>query len=483
MGFVKAKVEVLSQEEIFRVHEASLRILAKTGFRVPHEECLRRCESLGATVDQNTQVVRVPVPVMEDLIASIRRKNATEKQIKLQKMKAEGLVQDGEVKRDKLYGHISTQVFIVDYASGKRRYGLADDVMKGIKLVQGLINIPFCNAVTIPSDVHPKFTDVVSHQLIYKYSKKPGGTYILTPKSAKWIIEMSRLMGTSTGYGLETVSPLQFRKESLDMAMVFADTEMGYWIGPMTMAGATSPVTLAGTLTVENAEILASIFLVKALSGDKASYGYGSPNHVMDLRTMLCSFGAPSQALFGIAAGQMAKYYGLDASSNSGLTDALYPDFQAGFEKALNAVFSLLGGTMGIGCQGIVGADMGISLEQLVMDNEWMGAYNHVMDGFSADVETIAEDLIQELGIGGNYMAEEHTVEYMKESQWRTTLFNRNAWENETAGGGAPLLQKSSQRVEALTAGYKNMEPVRDAEICKELDALVKYARKDIVGE
>ena len=465
MGRINAKVEVLSSEEIARVHEASLHILEKTGFKVPHEECLNRCERLGAMVDRKSQVVRVPRSVMETMLAQVKSEKAA--------------CAADRPRRDKLTGSISTQVFIVDYQTGTRRYGLRDDVMKGISLVQSLDNIPSCNAVTIPSDVHPGLSDVVSHQLIYKYSKKPGGTYILTPNSAKWIIEMARLTGNSTGYGLETVSPLQFRKESLDMAMVFADTEFGYWIGPMVMSGATGPITLAGTLTMENTEILASIFLVKALNGRGISYGSG--NHTMDMRTMLCSFGAPGQALLGIAAGQMGKFYGLEVTSNSGLTDALYPDFQGGIEKSMNAIFSLLGGTTGIGCQGIVGADMGISLEQLVLDNEWVDSYNYVMEGFTADVEHIAEDLIHELGIGGNFIAEEHTVEHLRESQWATRLFNRSAWDAGVAGGGSTLLDRAHQRVEALTTGYGGMEPVLDASTCEKLDYLVKCASEELV--
>lgn len=465
MGKINATVEVLSSEEIARVHEASLRILEKTGFKVPHEECLNRCERLGAMVDRKSQVVRVPRSVMEAMLAQVKSEGHTHS--------------PGRKDQKKLTGNISTQVFIVDYQTGTRRYGLQDDVMKGISLVQGLDNIPSCNAVTIPSDVHPGLSDVVSHQLIYKYSKKPGGTYILTPNSAKWIIEMARLTGNGTGYGLETVSPLQFRKESLDMAMVFADTEFGYWIGPMVMSGATGPITLAGTLTMENTEILASIFLVKALNGRRIAYG--SSNHTMDMRTMLCSFGAPGQALLGIAAGQMGKFYGLEVTSNSGLTDALYPDFQGGIEKSMNAIFSLLGGTTGIGCQGIVGADMGISLEQLVLDNEWVDSYNYVMEGFTADVENIAEDLIHELGIGGNFIAEEHTVEHLRESQWATRLFNRSAWDAGAIGGGSTLLDRAHQRVEALTAGYGSMEPVLDASACERLEYLVKCASEELV--
>lgn len=109
---------------------------------------------------------------------------------------------------------------------------------------------------------------------------------------------------------------------------------------PLVLAGSTAPVTLAGALAQQNAEVLGSLFIIYAMTGKIAKYvGSAHSNDLM--HSMMCSFGSPNQALFGIATAQMAAFYGLTSGSNSGLTDALYPDFQVGFEKSFSAVCSV----------------------------------------------------------------------------------------------------------------------------------------------
>jgi len=464
MSRVKCQLTVLTEEEIELIHNKTLRILENVGLRVPNEKCLELCEKAGAVVDRQASIIRIPSKVMEQLLYAIRSTYAPEANTEVP---------------PKITGSISTQVFVVDYKTKSRRYGLLDDVMKGIALVEHLNNIPFCNAVTIPSDVHHAITDVVSYQKIYQYSTKPGGTYILSAESARYIIEMSKVLGKSVGYLLETVSPLQFRKESLEMALVFVEQGQPLGIAPMVMGGATGPVTLAGTVTLMNAEVLGSMFMVYALSGQVPGF-YGHGTHSMDLRTMLCSFGSPNQALLGIASAQMAKFYGINGGSNSGLTDALLPDFQAGFEKALSAVMSCMAGTVSVGAQGIVGADQGFSFEQLVIDNEWIDAYNYVVDGFDVNEDTIAADLIERIGIGGNFVGEDHTVQYMRKSYWFSKLFNRNSWDGFIREGSKALLDKTHEFVEDVTAGYRERLPVIDSSKFEEIEYIAERAKKEL---
>lgn len=466
MKKIKAKIEVLSQNEMEAIHKSTLKILENVGIKVPNEECLDICERIGANVDRASSVVRIPAALMEDILARV---------------KAAGLGKKEGDRVEKLEGHISTQVFLVDYKTQVRRYGLLDDVMKGIALVQHLDNIPNANAVVIPSDVPYNMTDIASFQKIYSYSKKPGGTYILSPTSAKYIIRMAKAMGRRVSYLLETVSPLQFRKESLAMALVFAKEGQPMSMAPMVMSGATGPVTLAGTVTLHNAESLGSLFMIYALTNEFASYCASS--HTLDFKTMLCSFGSPNQALLGMCVAQFGKLYGLETISNSGLTDALLPDFQGGFEKASTAIFSCLAGTKGIGCQGIVGADQGISLEQLVIDNEWLDAYNYIVGGMAVNEEMIAADLIGSVGIGGNFIAEEHTAMYMRDNYWASKIFDRNNWDMWKSTGSKDLLDRAHEYVESVTSSYKQMEPVIDRLKFDEINYIAKCAEEELAKE
>lgn len=464
MRRIKAKVEVLTKDEIEMIHKSSLKILENIGARVPNTECLDICEKMGAKVERNSMTLKVPCRLMEEVLSKAKGKSK----------------ECGENKElEKLKGNISTQVFIVDYMAKRRRYGTIDDVMKGIALVEHLKNIPRANAIVIPHDVPNNMTDIISFQKIYSYSTKPGGTYILSPASAKYIIEMSKIMGRKVEYLFETISPLSFRKETLEIGLMFAKEGQHLGMAPMVMSGSTGPVSISGMLTLQNAEVLISLFLIYAMTNEIVPYIVGG--HSNDMRTMVCSFGSPNQALIGMAAAQMADYYGLESGSNSGLTDSIWPDFQCGFEKASSAIFSCLAGTNAIGGQGIVGADQGISLEQLVIDNEWLEAYNYIMDGIEVNEDTIGMDVIEMVGIGGNFISEEHTVEYMRDNYWPSKIFNRDAWDNILENMKSEgLIAKAHEFVCACLEKNYMKEPVIEYSKVEELDYIVKTAEKEI---
>ena len=463
MKGMKSNIEILSPDEILQIHRAALNVLAKTGFHMPNNECLKRCQKAGAVVDPLQSVVWIPVSVMEDLLAEMKR---------------HADLQDAPTPT--LAGSISTQVFVTDYMSKTRRYGTSDDIMRGISLVEHLKNIPSCNAVTVPADVDSRISDLHAYMMLLKYATKPGGTYILSADSAEFIMDTGDTMGRKEYYLFESVSPLRFRKETLDIGLRFANRGHGLSIAPMIMGGTTGPSTMAGTLTLIVAEVLASIFSVHAISGQLiAFFGHGS--HYNDPRTLLCSFGSPNQALIGIGTAQMAKFYGIQGGSNSALSDALVPDFQCGFEKTFSAVMSSLAGSVSIGCQGIVGADQGFSFEQLIIDNEWLDAWNYVVAGIEVNEETIAEELIHEVGIGGNFIAEEHTAMHIRENWWPSKIFFRDSYDAWQAAGKKDSLDRAHELLEGWTINYRNPKLVISAAKADELDRIYAQAMAKIL--
>ncbi|KLU70953.1 MAG: hypothetical protein RHS_3252 [Robinsoniella sp. RHS] len=416
-------------------------------------------------MDYEKEILRIPENAMVTVLDTIKKRNQ-------QSFETESLKND-------IQAHISTQVFYTDYNTKTSRYGIRKDNLKGFALLEHLENFPYSSPVVVPSDVPDQISDLINYQDIYKYSSKPGGTYVLTPLSAKYILELNKLMGKESNYLLETITPLSFKKDTLEMALLFAKNGGSLSLGPMGMSAATSPASIAGTLTLENAEIIASMFIAFALNGQISNYS--APVHSMDLKTTLCSFGSPNQALFGIAVGQMSRFYGVTGMSNAGLTDALMPDFQAGIEKGLTAAFNFLSGTRSMGAQGIVGADQGISLEQLALDNEWINYYNYITKGFEVSEDSIGLDVIREVGIRGNFLSEEHTLDWMHESYLQPGIFLRDNWTNWTGGSQKELLERAHDLVETATDGYLNREPVISESLCEEIDRIIADAREEIL--
>lgn len=462
MKKIQTSLKVLSDSELLLIHESALRILANIGMCVPNNEVLGMCADLGCKVDMPSQKVWFPQSVMEPFLDGMRANSKDH-------------IKD---EAQQLGGWISTQVSLVDYGTKTRRYGLRDDNLKNIKLVEHLKNIPVANAAVVPSDVPYDIADVISIIDILKYSTKPGGTYILTPTGAKYISQINKVMGRRDGYLFETISPLTFKKDTVDMALEFAKNGGGMGIAPMAMSSATAPVTISGTLTLETAEVLGSAFLVHMMTGEYPSFAASC--HSVDPKTMLCSFGSPNQALFGVAAAQLARFYGINGGTNTGLTDALVPDFQGGLEKGLTAAFNSLSGSNSIGCQGIVGADMGFSYEQLVIDNEWLDYYNYITRGFEVTEELIGYDVVEDVGIAGNFLGEEHTVEHMRSSYWMSDIFNRHDWSNWVAAGQKDIYDRAHEFVEKVTAGYREMTPVIDQSLCDQLDEIAKAAYREM---
>jgi trimethylamine--corrinoid protein Co-methyltransferase len=464
MKNMKSHVEILSPDEILLIHQAALRILSRTGFHMPHLECLKRCEKAGAKVDYVTEVVRIPVELMEETIRLLRP--ATPPDVE---------------HTPKLSGGISTQVFVTDYVTKTRRYGTMDDNLKNIALLDHLRNIPGCNAATVPHDIDSRISDVATYNMLLKYSAKAGGTYVINPATAGFIMDMGEAMDRREFYLFETISPLRFRRETCEMGLAFADRGHHLGLAPMIVGGTTGPATMAGTLSLVCAEVLASLFSIYAISGKHDGW-FGHGSHFSDPRTMLCSFGSPVQAMIAVASAQMARFYGFQAGSNSALSDSLMPDFQCGFEKTFSAVMGGLAGTVSIGCQGIAGADQGFSAEQLVLDNEWLDAYNFVVSGFVVDAEQLATELIEEVGIGGNFIAEEHTAEHTRESWWPSTLFSRDSFDAWQALGAPSSLERAHAKVEEYTSGYRDRLPVIPPAKADELDRILEAAKRHVAA-
>lgn len=452
---IKASIDVLTAAEKQLIHDKSLSILEKIGVHAPHDGFLRLMEIHGALIDWPSQVMRLPASLVNDMMDEIR----------------DSLAKSAEVDLKPLTGSVSTEVFMIDYAAKTRRPGVLDDVKKGIALLNRLPSFTSADAIVVPSDVASSVTDLVTYQMLFTHSKKPSGTYILSPATAPYIIEMARFMQRRIYYGFQTVSPLRFMPETLEIAMIFKDQGMPAGVGPFVLSMGSGPITTAGSLLMQNAEQLACIFCTRQLGGSIG--GYYSTVHPLDAATLLCSFGSPNLAVSAMAGCSMARYYGLNPGGNVGLTDSLEPDFQCGFEKALTASFAAFSGNRSMGAQGIVGADQGISLEQLVIDDEWISAFNYCTASFEVNEETLAEALIHELGIGGSFISEEHTVRHFHDSYWPSSLFNRQAWDAWKAQGSRSLLERAHDKVEALTANYQHLPLVIPASQAEDLSRIV----------
>jgi len=178
-----------------------------------------------------------------------------------------------------------------------------------------------------------------------------------------------------------------------------------------------------------------------------------------------------------IAMTQLGKFYGFPVHVNTGLTDSNVPDAQAGLEKAATMLASALAGAEMFGHLGIAGADQGASLEQLVIDDEICGYVKRILGGFKVNEETLALDLIKNVGFG-TFTGSAHTMKHMRKEQWYPQLLNRYDWEKWSSEGSKDLLKKAREAKERILKEYK-VEPI-DRSVEAEIEAIVKDAFKQI---
>ncbi len=218
------------------------------------------------------------------------------------------------------------------------------------------------------------------------------------------------------------------------------------------MAGATSPVTLAGSIALANAEVLAGIALVQLLEpGRPVVHNLGFA-HVMEMRTGLCLAGAVEGALMACAGGRLAAHYRLPSASWMG-TDAFLDDPQASLEKMLTGFAHLLGEVSILWGMGQLQSQKALSLTQLVMDEEIARALRRWWQGFRVDDETLAFPVLRDVvERGGDFLGHEHTLAHFREELWRSPLLARTYRETWEAEGATTLAERARRHVEEVLA-------------------------------
>jgi trimethylamine--corrinoid protein Co-methyltransferase len=355
-------------------------------------------------------------------------------------------------------------------------------------VADALPNIDIVGAMVQPSEVPVVVRDIRIIAEMLKCTRKPVRTWVHNATSARYILKMFEAVAGSSEalrtrprglLGFEPTSPLIMSRESLDTLRVWVETGQPVSIGPIVQSMGTGPVTLAGTLAQQDAEILAGLVVVQMLRpGVGTVYFCGSLT--MDPRTGNAIFACPEQTLLMAGGAQLAHRHGLPAGMQLGLTDAKVPDAQAGMEKAMGL---LMGGLAGMNLSsglGIAGCDQGASLAQLVIDDEIVDLVRQVLGGLTVDEETCAFEAIARVGIGGNFLTDSHTLAHVHE-RWIPRLSDRGTWATWQEEGAKDMLERAwAEQTRILREHSPNW---LDESIQKELDTIVVSAEREILDK
>lgn len=452
---VRRPLQVLDEDDVVRVDVGSIEILQKTGIRFHDQRALRIFHEAGAEVDFAKEMVRIPETLLRSCL-----KRAPSEYLQCARNPDNDVVVGGDEVH--MRGG-SGQIHVIDPFLKERRPATLSDLEKGTRLMDGLRNIhllgaPGTGCWVTPQEMPPELRDLYAWRTLFEYSEKPVSAWIYSEQNARHVIRMGEVIAGGreelrkrplVGFECEATSPLQYRAETLKIMLLMAEEGLPVLFAPMPMSGATAPVTLAGTLVLGNAEVLAGIALAQLVNpGLPCVYGcYGS---AFDMRTCQDAYGGPEMVLVQAGMVQLARLHNLPSATNSGTTDSKALDAQAGFETGLNFALTALAGANLSGTVGQLGVDQGACIEQLVIADEMAGIVYRIIEGVRVDDEALALDVIDRVGPGGTYLGEKHTLTNFQKDHFLQTIMDRWDWTYWKEHGAKELTTRAHEKAEEI---------------------------------
>jgi trimethylamine--corrinoid protein Co-methyltransferase len=470
-GWVHA---ALDETAAAAIHEATLRVLERTGVEVGSTSILAELARAGAQVDEASRRVRFPRPLVEAALEA-----APGELTLAARDPANDLVLDHR------HGFLSVDgsaADILDPSTGDRRASTAADLAAVTRLADALPEIGFLWQGAEAGDVPAPVRSL--HELRIQFQESSKHVQLMTatePVAARHAVEMAAAVaGGEAELRARPVlssfqcslSPLVYDGPALEAALVYGAAGVPSGFVVMSIACATAPATPAGVLVQTNAEILAGITILETLVPGAPTF-YGACPTVMDLRSGRAACGGPEDALFQAALAQLGRRYGLPTSIGTFATGSKAADWQAGVENGVSGLASLLGGADMLSGAGLLDGASVFALEELVLDAELFGLLCSFAAPLSVGPDDLAEALIDAIGPRGHYLAERHTVTHMRRL-WLPRLFDRGSWDEWTAGGRPDAWGRARARVQELLETHRPM-PLPDA-VADELDRVVAEA-------
>lgn len=460
---------VLSDEQVLEIHSASLEILERTGVIVFEQESQSLLRDAGARMDNNNRF-RIPSYLVENAIRTAPKRVTLCDRDGSRNVKLEGY--------KSYYGTGSDCPNILDSFTGKRRIMTREDVAQAARLCDYLPNIDFIMSLGLISDVPWETYDKQQFETMMLNTKKPI-VFTATDRSGmEGIIKMASLVAGGEEnlkknpficLYAEPVSPLKHVETALRKLLFAAEKEIPTIYTSGATAGGTLPVTLAGALTVSNAEILCGL-VIHQLKKPGAPFISGGVLTIMDMQTSIFSYGAPEFHLLSAGMADICHYYGLPIYSTAGCSDSKVLDQQAAIEASISCMITAQCGANLIHDVGYLESGMTGSFEMIVMTDEILNMVKRFMRGITVTPETIALDTIDKVGPGGHYIADEHTYLNFKKEFWFPQIINRQrfeAWEKE---GSKTMGDRLKGEVKRILEEHKP-EPVPE-KLAKEIHAI-----------
>jgi len=474
-GLAGGSFKPLTEEAIREVHQTAMRVIEEVGFQVNSDTALGLFREAGASVDQERRLVRLPqeraMGLIEMAPSEIRLCGQDEKH-------------DILLGGNRVYtGTGGTALYVYHQETGEKQLATLDDLKRIARLVDGLDNIHLFLLPTYPSELPIEQVDVNRFFAALDNTTKHvmGGVY--TFDGVKQVTRMAEIIAGS-GERLRqrpiismiacSISPLKMDGEYGDFIVAIAKSGIPVVCPAEPLCGATSPVTLAGNLVIQTVDSLMGVMLTQIVNpGTPVIFGSVSSN--TDLRDLKYLAGSVEMGLINAAGAQMAQFYKLPFYATGGMTDSKVLDAQSGYESAItNLLCALAGANFIHDAAGLMEFALTVCYEKYVIDNDILGMVMRAVEGVKVNDDTLAFDLIKEVGPGGNFVTAKHTRRFMRSEHYQPSLSNRDSREDWEARGGKTTWERAADEVKEILArdGYSLPADIRE-QVLSEITGIV----------
>jgi len=464
-------IDKLTEEGLETIHEASLELLRDVGIQVSYDDALDLLAANGCDVDHENNIVNFPPDLVERSIAKAPSS-----------FTLHGRNPDRNVKVGD--GHYATSPCgsapnVLTYEDGRRSSQLEDyDVLQKLTQMKDVMTTTGYNHCE-PNDVAQEVKHYRLLERAIQLSDKPLKGDCWGADRAEASIEMAGIANDDPDLTkpyifatINSVSPRIWDTKMTGGLMQYAQHGQPAILSPAVMASASGPATLAGSLALGNAEILAGNVIAQ-LTNEGAPIVYGLPTSNIDVRYGSFAIGSAEGALCVAFAGQMARYYDVPSRAGGSITDAKTPDMQAGVESMLQMFVAIQSGVNLIHhAAGMLDSYSTSSPEKFLLDCDAIQYIEVFREGFDIDADTLAKDLIDEVDPGGHFLNKRHTLVHSKEEFTYPELFYRDSFDNWEDEGSKKAFEAAHEHKQELLEAYER--PALDDDIQRELDNYVE---------
>ena len=440
-------MSILSTNDIERINQESLRVLSETGVQVDDDAIVVLLQEHGCSVVDGTRVVRFPPEVVDWALKQCPQ------EVKLASLDGQQVVLRSEGPSLFWTGNainlaIDKDVVPID----KTRFADLVHVVDGLENVHGMVS-------TCLADAPPPVRGLVGMRLIAENCLKHIRPCIYDPRETKGMVEMAHVLldGKSLSespifsLGYTAVSPLRWSELALGAFRESSGHGVPMMVNSEPAGGVSAPATLAGELVLGNAEALSGVVICQALEpGRPLVFNMGFA-HVMDMQTTVMRTGGVENGLLQAAGAEIAAFHGLPSASWIG-TESPVADAGASYENVITGMLHALSHVNIIWGVGNLESTKCMSLETAVIANDIAGALRRAQQGIRIDDDTLATDVIQELGQKADYLTHSHTLAHFKSEYYYPAVTNRrprSAWQTH---GSPTIIDNARARIEKLRA-------------------------------